>query len=336
MFKRKLLVGFLLISFMFVSLFLTSYAQLKPVTLKIALLYSGTSIDGLAGSHFKELVEKYSEGNIKCDFFPGGQLGTLNAMIEGVQSGTIDIYIESINTWQSYNELLKLHNIPFAFKDKKTFLAHFDSQVFQDYVIKPFLEKNIFFLNEEAGWNWHWGYRVIVCSKHPILTPDDIVGLNFRMPEMKAYVEGWKAIGATPVIIPWNELYLALQMGVVDIATLPITTLYDMKLTEVAKYVTKLEDYYQTMALAMTKSKFDSLPEEYQKILLKACTETGEFYTDLIIASINTIIEKCKEEHGAEFFETDYAPFKEKGEKAIQTLEESGYLVPGLYDLLDD
>ncbi len=343
MLKRKCLVIFLLVIFTVLPIFLVSYAgeeeaikeELKPITLKLALLYPATSPEGRAVLHFKDLVEKYSEGNIKCDVYPGGQLGTFPAMVEGIQSGTIDMYFEGLNVFQSFSELLKLHNVPFVFRDRKQFLAQFDSQLFDDYVTKPLAEKNIYFINDEAGWNWHWGpYRVLVCEKHPVLKPDDIKGLKFRLPEIKAYVKAWKEIGATPVVVPWNEVYLALNQGVVDIVTSPISLLWDMKFTEVAKYVTKLDEFQQTMAVAISKSKYESLPEEYKKILVKACTEAGEYYTNIVYESADIIVEKCKKEHGAEFFETDYAPFIKRAEDAVRSLEKEGFLVPGLYDKL--
>jgi len=53
-------------------------------------------------------------------------------------------------------------------------------------------------------------------SKRPIRTPDDLKGLKIRVMEIVPHIKMMEALGATPVPIPWTEVYTSFQTDVVD------------------------------------------------------------------------------------------------------------------------
>ena len=71
------------------------------------------------------------------------------------------------------------------------------------------------------------------------------------------------ALGATPVAMPQNEAYDALQKGVVDGLVCPIETLKGWKFTEVVKHTTRNigSSYSLGFFVAMNRQKWDSLPD---------------------------------------------------------------------------
>jgi TRAP-type C4-dicarboxylate transport system substrate-binding protein len=83
-------------------------------------------------------------------------------------------------------------------------------------------------------------FRVPMNNVRPITKIDDFKGLKIRTMEVPLHKETYKAMGASPVPLPFGELYTALQTGVVDGNENGPATLEAMKFYEVQKYVTYL------------------------------------------------------------------------------------------------
>ena len=82
----------------------------------------------------------------------------------------------------------------------------------------------------------------------------------------------------------------------------------------------------------MNKKKFDDLKPEFQKALLDAANEAGNYYMDLGAKSVNEDLEKMKKEHGIEYIVLDTKPCAEKMQPVIHQLEKEGFIPAGLYD----
>ena len=102
---------------------------------------------------------------------------------------------------------------------------------------------------------------------------DDLKGLKIRAPEIEGVIAGLEQVGAKPTVIPFNELYGALQQGVVDgMATLG-NLMISQKFYEVVKHC-----YQNDWGIGLDKqminmSAWDGLGEENQKILVDTFNE---------------------------------------------------------------
>ena len=63
---------------------------------------------------------------------------------------------------------------------------------------------------------WENGFRNITNSKKPINTPDDLKGLKIRTMQNPIHLDSFKAWGANPVPLPFNEVFTALEQKVID------------------------------------------------------------------------------------------------------------------------
>ena len=79
---------------------------------------------------------------------------------------------------------------------------------------------------------WNTGARQFTANK-PIRTPADLVGLKMRFPPSKQFLMNAAAMGASPVEVAYDELYLALQQGVVDGQENPLVNIKAINLPEV-------------------------------------------------------------------------------------------------------
>ncbi len=181
--------------------------------------------------YFKKLVEEGSNGEIAVKIYPSQLLGTGLQMSEMVQAGALEILAIPTSNMQVLHPSLQVLDLPFLFPGTKSLFRVLDSD-FTDDLYKPLWSQNIVGL--------HWiisGFKQFT-GNFPIRTPDDFKGRKIRVMPAPIIREQFKALGASPVPIDFQELYNALQQGVVDGQENPLTTIVTMKFYEVQKYMT--------------------------------------------------------------------------------------------------
>lgn len=102
----------------------------------------------------------------------------------------------------------------------------------------------------------------------PITKLDDFKGLKIRTMEVPLHKDGYRALGASLVPLPFGEIYTALQTGVVDGNENGPATLEAMKFYEVQKYVTYLPVVSNGGVFLMSLKTFNKLSPEHQKVIM--------------------------------------------------------------------
>lgn len=294
--------------------------------LKLGSKMPENDAESVAVAKVVELVAERSDGRLVIIPYFGESLGNVNTQLENLMMGSQDMYIESYSHYVKWVPDFAVHQIPYLFSGPDQYRAFLMSDLEKEMEQQLLDKTGMMVLNTEK--NWIRGpYRVLV-SKKPILTPADLDGVKLRMADSKLLSEVWNQLGAKVINLAWSEVYLALQQGVVDSVTSPISLLYSNKFTEVCGYVTRTDEYNQQLAIVMNSDKFESLPEDLQKILVDTINEVGPYENELINAATAESIEKMKSEHNAEFYEPDIAPWLEAMKVIFVDLEEKE-LIPG-------
>jgi len=213
---------------------------------------------------FKKEVEEKTNGGVSVEIYPSGQLGSEKEMLESVKMGTL----QGMRGGQ-FDMLPKLlvFTLPFLCQTD----AQVDALLDSDAALKICEESkkdNMYILGlGNAG-----GWRQFSNNRHPIKTPADLKGLKMRTPGMDTIDGTFKAMGATTVSVPYNDLYMSLKTGVADGQENPLTNMVTMKFYEVQKYVTMVNYMFHPDPFYVNKSWFDSLPSEDQEVI-KAATK---------------------------------------------------------------
>jgi tripartite ATP-independent transporter DctP family solute receptor len=287
-----------------------------------------TSNEGLAADRFSELVAKKTNGEISVDMLPSEQLGKAVAMIDSTIMGNQDIYIGGNVEFERFSPGLKVLGLNYSVRDQAHFRKVLASPIWKEVFIDPLEKEGLKVLDSD----WERGpFRVLV-SKTPVKTCADLNGLKLRIAPIDTWRRSWTALGCNVVVLPWTDVYLGLKQGMVDAVTSPFDLLYSMKFTEVAKYVARTDEYWGLLTVEMNKKKFDGLKPEFQKALIEAADEAGNYYMELGAKSVNEDLEKMKKEHGIEYTVIDTKPCAEKMLPVIRQLEAEGFLPAGLYD----
>lgn len=237
---------------------------------------STTSYGHLAAVEFKKYVEEKSNGDLVIDIYPAGQLGKGKDLLTGTRLGTIDMTMAG-NPWMTgFNPVQNVLDIPFIFDDHAHVYRVLDGDVGQ----------KLFASMEEHGLKgiafWEIGFRNVINSKRPIESVADLEGLKIRTTGNKAHIQAFKLLGANPQPMPFGEVYLALQTGVVDGTEHPVNEIYAMKFHEVTDHLSLTRHAYTAMVVTMNHNRWKSLSPEQQKIVTDGAAAATRFQRDLL------------------------------------------------------
>ena len=257
---------------------------------------------------FKELVEERSKGDIVINVFPNGQLGTGERdLLEGLQLGTVEMYFGSTGPMAGFEKRFLLFDFPFLFKNKEHVYAVLDGEI-GTYILGLLDKLGI----KGLGWAEN-GFRNFTNSKRSIHTPEDVTGLKLRTMENKAHMAMWRVLKADPTPMAFSELFTALQQGTIDGQENPIPIIYTSKFYEVQKHLALTRHVFSPSFIAMAKPIFDSLPPEYQEIVLTSAKDAVLYEREQITKMENEQISLLKG-LGMEITEPNLQDFQKKTE----------------------
>ena len=109
---------------------------------------------------------------------------------------------------------------------------------------------------------WDAGFKHFSSSKKPIVEPEDAKGQKFRIQSSKVLEEQIKAVGGNPQVLPFSEVYPALQQGVVDATENPLSNFYNSKFYEAQSSLTLSGHGYLEYLVVMSEKFWKGLPDD--------------------------------------------------------------------------
>ncbi|SFQ66067.1 tripartite ATP-independent transporter solute receptor, DctP family [Psychrobacillus psychrotolerans] len=261
---------------------------------------------------FKELVEEKSDGKIKVEIYPNGQLGGEREMVEAIQLGNLTMAAPSSAVLTSFASGMYLWDLPFLFEDAAMAHEVLDGEVGTE-VLDSLSDVGI----KGLGY-WENGFRHLMNNTHEVSTIEGMKGLKIRTLESQQQIQMWNATGANATPIAFTELYSALQQGTVDAAESPLALMYAQKFQEVQKYLTLTGHLYSPWPVVISQKFFDDLPADLQQVVQDAVDETRTFNRQLSAEDEAKSLELLQE-GGMEYVELT-SEEKEKFKKAMEVV----------------
>lgn len=264
-------------------------------------------------------VEEKTDGAVHVTVYGNGQLGTEKEMLEQVVSGVV----QGMRGGQfDFSPRLLMFTAPFLTQTRAQVTALLQSDLAKKVCAEAEETTGTVIINLcDAG-----GYRQFSNNNHPITKPDDLKGLKMRTNGMKTIDMTFQAMGANTVSVPYADLYMGLKTGVADGQENPWVNVVGMKFYEVQKYFTAVNYQFHPDPFYVNAAWWNSLPEEYQTIILECAAEMGEYNDQLIDENS----EAAKEEiiaSGAEVYdptEEEIAAFVEAAQPVYDQMVEEG------------
>lgn len=264
------------------------------VTLVYAEVNPLDTIVGQTASYFKEQVEELSGGSITIDLQASGVLGSENDVLDNILAGgdTIDLSRISAFALTSYGcQKSMLLSLPYTFVSREHWWNFANSDLAPDFLNEPQelgLPVRGIFYGEE-------GFRHFF-TVDPVAGIADLAGMKLRVsndPVMNGLVEG---LGATPTVVSFNELYSALQTGVVDGAEQPIANYASNAFPEVANNLILDGHTLGAVQVVITDNAWNKLTANQQEAVMEAGRLSQEFNASLSEDEENRVLEELKAE----------------------------------------
>ena len=225
---------------------------------------------------FKRLVEEGSNGNIEIQIFPSSQMGPDREMIEGVQTGVLEMCVPPSSFFPGWDPAFATIELPFMYPSKDVALKTLHSQEGQK-MLKRLEALDLVGL----GWLEN-GTRHVTNNARSIHNPDDLQGIKLRTMKVPAHVDTFKALGANPTPMNFGEVYSGLQQGVIDGQENPVAHIYSQRFFEVQKYMSLTGHVFTVYIPVISKSFFDSLSQEDQTLLLESMAQAEVYQQELV------------------------------------------------------
>jgi len=214
-------------------------------------------------------LEAQTGGRYSIQMFPSMQLGGEKEMIEQAQVGALQIARISVGAMGPVVDDLNVFNMPFIFRDEQHMRKVIDGPIGQELLERTSNAPTSRLV--VLGW-MDAGTRNVYSNK-PVTKPADLKGMKIRMMGNPLFVETMNAMGGNGVAMGFNELYSALQTGVVDGAENNPPTLLAQNHYQVSKVYSLTGHLIIPEIFVFSKRSWETLPKTDQDLVKKLSRE---------------------------------------------------------------
>lgn len=211
-----------------------------------------------------------TNGRLSIQMYPSMQLGGEKETIEQTQIGAIQLLRVSVGAMGPIVDDINVVNMPFLFRNTAHAEQMMDGPIGQELLDKITASPNA---NLVALCWMDSGARSLYNTKHPIKTIADVKGLKFRVIGNPIFVDMMNALGGNGVAMGYDQVFSALQTGVIDGAeNNPPSYVFSNHYTA-AKYYSLTEHLIIPEVLLFSKKAWGSLSPDDQGLIKKFARE---------------------------------------------------------------
>lgn len=231
------------------------------------------------------------------------------AELEAIASGDLEMSIASAQELATFFPEFSIFATGYVHQD-----AEHQVKVFNDPLMDPFKQK----VEDELGVKllavMYLGRRHVnlrqTKDELTVMKPEDLAGVNLRMPGTDAWQFLGKALGANPTPMAFTEVYTALSTGSVDGQDNPLPTVVDAKFYEVTNQIILTSHLVDLNYIAFSKAVWDKLTPEQQDAVQKAAVDAAESGRQKQLQKEEELVSFLKEK-GLAIYEPDLKAFRE-------------------------
>lgn len=263
--KRKLLLAALCAAF-------ATPVAAQTITLHGASQFNDDHAFTKAMVKFEELVKKYYGKPVDFVLHKNSELGLEKQYFEYMAQGkAVDYAVVSPAHMSTFSKAAPFIDAPFLFRD----LDHWNKVLDQD-VLKPVADEiaqkaDVMLIGFAGG-----GTRNIFVNK-PVRNMEELKALKVRVQGAPIWSKTFAAAGMAPTVIAYNEVYNAIQNGVIAAGENEAAGVEQMKFYEVAPHLSMTQHAITIRPLCFSGKTFAKLPKDLQAAVLKAGKEAGAY-----------------------------------------------------------
>src|SRR5213083_1364732 len=250
---------------------LTAHAQ-QPITLHGAVQFNDDHAFNKALVRFEELVKKYYGKPINFVLHKNSELGLEKDYFAYMNQGkAVDYAIVSPAHMSTFSKAAPFIDAPFIFRD----LDHWNKVLDAD-LLKPIADEiaqkaDVMLIGYAGG-----GTRNIFVNK-PVRSMAELRGLKVRVQGAPIWSRTFAAAGMSPTVIAYNEVYNAIQNGVIQAGENEAAGVEQMKFYEVGPNLSMTQHAITIRPLCFSGKTFKGLDKDLQAAVLRAGKEAGAY-----------------------------------------------------------
>ena len=245
-----------------------------PIIIKFSHVVAAATPKGKGADRFAELAAKYTNGRVKVEVYPNSTLYKDKEEVEALQLGAVQMLAPSMAKFGPLGaKEFEVFDLPYIFPDTAGLHRVTEGEVGKK-LLKKLEPRGIVGLAY-----WDNGFKIMSDNK-PLREVADFHGQKMRIQSSKVLEAQFKALGALPQVLPFSDVYQALQTGVVDGSENNASNMYTQKHYEVQKYGTLSYHGYIGYAVIVNKKFWDGLPADIRGELEQAMKEATVYAND--------------------------------------------------------
>lgn len=243
----------------------------NEVKKNFTLKFSTVSIPGDAHTEaiyvFRDAIEELTDGQIKVKIFHSGSLFSQESDQEALLSGDLEMAYTSPFWIADYVPSVSMFTAGYIYKDYDHMTAVLNGDIGRK-VFEQISEE----LNMVPLGAFYLGSRQINVNGigREVKTPEDLKGVNLRMPNAPSWLFLGEALGANPTPLSFSELYMALSTGTVDGQDNPLPTIKNAKFYEVTDQISLTNHVIDSIWPAINKDVWNEMGPELQEKMYEA------------------------------------------------------------------
>jgi len=244
----------------------------QVITLNGAVQFNDDHAFNRALLKFEELVKKYYGKPINFVLHRNSSLGLEKQYFEYMAQGkAVDYGIVSPAHMSTFSKAAPFIDAPFLFSNLKHWNAVLDADVLKPVADEIAEKADVMLIGYAGG-----GVRNIFINK-PMGSLADIKGLKVRVQGAPIWSKTFAAVGMSPTVIAYNEVYNAIQNNVIGAGENEAAGVETMKFYEVAPNLAMTEHAITIRPICFSGKTFKTLPPDLQAAILKAGKEAGAY-----------------------------------------------------------
>jgi TRAP-type C4-dicarboxylate transport system substrate-binding protein len=261
---------------MFAVSMLSSPAIAQTITLHGAVQFNDEHAFNRTLLKFEELTKKYYGKPVNFVLHRNSELGLEKDYFVYLNQGKgVDYAIVSPAHMSTFSRAAPFIDAPFLFRDLDHWRKVLDADLFKPIADEIAQKADVMLIGYAGG-----GTRNIFANK-PIRNLSDMKGLKVRVMGAPIWSRTFAAAGMSPSVIAYNEIYNAIQNGVIAAGDNEAAGVEQMKFYEVGPNLAMTEHSITIRPLCFSGKTFKTLPADLQAAILRAGKESGAYGRDL-------------------------------------------------------
>ena len=250
---------------------LTAHAQ-QPITLHGAVQFNDDHAFNKALVRFEELVKKYYGKPINFVLHKNSELGLEKDYFAYMNQGiSVDYGIVSPAHMSTFSKAAPFIVAPFLFRDLDHWNKVLDADTLKPVADEVSAKADVMLIGFAGG-----GTRNIFANK-PVHNMAELKGLKVRVQGAPIWSKTFAAIGMSPTVIAYDEIYNAIQNGVIQAGENEAAGVEAMKFYEVGPNINMTQHAITIRPICFSGKTFKKLPPDLQAAILKAGKEAGVY-----------------------------------------------------------